>query len=75
MAVVQIEQKYHVLWLTIDRPQQRNAMNDEVLAGLAEGIRQAEASSDIRAVVITGAGDKAFCASGDLKAASAALYP
>jgi enoyl-CoA hydratase/carnithine racemase len=69
-TVVKTEKRDHVLWLTIDRPQQRNAMNDEVLTALAEGIRQAEASSDIRAVVITGAGDKAFCAGGDLKAAA-----
>ncbi|MEH6822619.1 MAG: enoyl-CoA hydratase-related protein [Motiliproteus sp.] len=70
MAVVQTENKDHVLWLTIDRPEQRNAINDEVLGLLADGIRLAEASSDIRAVVITGAGDRAFCAGGDLKAAA-----
>lgn len=69
-AVVNIEQKDQVLWLTIDRPEQRNALNDDVLAELAEGVRQAEASSAIRAVVITGTGNKAFCAGGDLKAAA-----
>jgi crotonobetainyl-CoA hydratase len=67
---VQTKKKDHVLWLTIDRPEQRNAMNDEVLSELAYGIRQAEASSDIRAIVITGTDDKAFCAGGDLKAAA-----
>jgi enoyl-CoA hydratase/carnithine racemase len=35
MAVVQTKKKDHVLGLTIDRPEQRNAMNDEVLSGLA----------------------------------------
>jgi len=70
MAVVQIEEKDYVLWLTIDRPQQRNAMNEEVLVQLAAGIRQAEASSHVRAVVMTGAGERAFCAGGDLKSAT-----
>ena len=70
MALVKIEQKENVLWLTIDRPESRNAVNDDVLAELAEGIRQAEANPEIRAVVLTGAGEKAFCAGGDLKAAA-----
>lgn len=70
MAVVRTEEKDHVLWLTIDRPQHHNAMNDAVLAGLAEGVRQAEAGDDIRAVVITGVGEQAFCAGGDLKSAA-----
>jgi enoyl-CoA hydratase/carnithine racemase len=35
LSVVQTKKKDHVLWLTIDRPEQRNAMNDEVLSGLA----------------------------------------
>ena len=67
MVTVRTEEKDHVLWLTIDRPGQHNAMNDEVFAGLAAGIRQAEVSDDVRAVVITGAGERAFCAGGDLK--------
>lgn len=70
MTVVQTENRNHVLWLTINRPEQRNAMNKEVLTRLTEEIRQAEANIDIRGVVITGAGDKAFCAGGDLKAAA-----
>ncbi len=56
-----------VFWITIDRPQLRNAINDDVIAGIAEGLRQAESAPDVRAVVLTGAGDRAFCAGADLQ--------
>lgn len=54
------------LTLTIDREERRNALNAEVMTGLAAGLDRAEADPDIRVVVITGAGDRAFCAGGDL---------
>lgn len=53
-------------WIAIDRPEQRNAFNDEVLLGIAEAIADAQRDASIRAVVLTGAGDRAFCAGGDL---------
>lgn len=56
-----------VAWITINRPQLRNAINEEVIAGIADGLRQATECSDVRAVVLTGAGDKAFCAGADLQ--------
>jgi enoyl-CoA hydratase len=55
-----------VLRLTIDRPDVRNALNAEVLAGLIAGLRGATGDRDIRVVVLTGAGDRAFCAGADL---------
>ena len=55
-----------VATLTIDRPDRRNAINPEVVRALGEGLTRAEADGDVRAVVLTGAGDKAFCAGGDL---------
>lgn len=57
----------HVMTLTLNRPERRNAMNDTVIDGLRAGIEKAENDPDIRAIVITGAGDEAFCAGGDLK--------
>lgn len=54
------------LWLTIDRPQRRNALNAEVVAGLREGLRAAHADPQVRVIVLTGAGDQAFCAGADL---------
>ncbi len=52
--------------LTIDDPERRNPMTTEVLAGLLDGVRSAAADAHIRVVIITGAGDRAFCAGGDL---------
>jgi methylglutaconyl-CoA hydratase len=56
----------HVLTITINRPDKRNAMNAEVIAGIAAGWRAAHEDGDIRIIVLTGAGDKAFCAGADL---------
>ncbi|MCP1845911.1 enoyl-CoA hydratase/carnithine racemase [Bradyrhizobium sp. USDA 4524] len=56
-----------VLYLTINRPERRNAVNPTVLAGLRDGIESANSDGNIRAVVITGAGDRAFCAGADLQ--------
>src|SRR5690606_7861424 len=53
--------------LTINRPEQRNALSDEVFDGLLSGLAHAYADDRVRAVVLTGAGDKAFCAGGDLR--------
>ncbi|HET7482045.1 MAG TPA: enoyl-CoA hydratase-related protein [Actinomycetota bacterium] len=52
--------------LTIDRPERRNAINPEVVRGLISGLDDAEANDEVRVLVITGAGDRAFCAGGDL---------
>lgn len=56
-----------VHWITINRPERRNALNHEVVAGIAQGIDQAQADPDCRAIVITGSGEAAFCAGADLK--------
>ncbi|MBK7950592.1 MAG: enoyl-CoA hydratase/isomerase family protein [Deltaproteobacteria bacterium] len=67
-APVRCESRGPVYWITIDRAERRNAINDDVARGIADGLRAAEAQPGIRAVVLTGAGDKAFCAGGDLQA-------
>ncbi len=54
------------LWITINRPARRNALTDEVLEGIARGYEAAEADSGVRVIVLTGSGDKAFCAGADL---------
>lgn len=65
-AELRIDRRGPALWLTIDRPAQRNAMNGAVIAGIRAGLAQAHADPAVRAVVLTGAGDKAFCAGADL---------
>lgn len=56
-----------VAWLTINRPEARNALNREVREGLFDGFRRFSADPAARVLVLTGAGDRAFCAGGDLK--------
>lgn len=62
-----IETKGRVQWITINRPDVRNALNDNVLNGIREGVQQAMDAPDIRAIVLTASGNRAFCAGGDLK--------
>ncbi|MED5371142.1 MAG: enoyl-CoA hydratase-related protein [Myxococcota bacterium] len=57
----------HLWWLTLDRPEARNAWSDEMLAAFLAAIDQAEADDEVRCVALTGAG-RAFSAGGDLKA-------
>jgi enoyl-CoA hydratase/carnithine racemase len=56
-----------VAWLTIERPEARNALNAAVRAGLFSGTRRFNADDSAKVLVLTGAGDKAFCAGADLK--------
>ena len=56
-----------ILTLTIDRAPVRNALNEQVMIQLRNQLLQAEREVDLRAIVITGAGEKAFCAGADLK--------
>ncbi|HEY7822536.1 MAG TPA: enoyl-CoA hydratase-related protein [Acidimicrobiia bacterium] len=52
--------------ITIDDPERRNPMSVETMAGLLERTREAMDDPEVRVLVYTGAGDKAFCAGGDL---------
>lgn len=58
----------NVCTIKINRPEHRNALNDSVVAGLMAAFKAAQADDACRAIVLTGAGDRAFCAGGDLKA-------
>lgn len=65
----------HVATITIDRPERRNAITEGVIAGIADGLARAARDPEIRAVVLTGAGDKAFCAGADLAGGAARFGP
>ncbi len=55
-----------VLTVTINRPDRRNAMTWEVIAGLRAQVASAKSDPTVRVLVLAGAGDKAFCAGADL---------
>ena len=63
---VKLERRGAVQWITIDREARRNALNEEVVRIIDRAIAEASADRDCRAIVLTGAGDKAFCAGADL---------
>src|SRR5919198_247511 len=60
------EVKDAVATVTLNRPDQRNALNGELLAALVEAMKRARDDEAVRAVVLTGAGEKVFCAGADL---------
>jgi enoyl-CoA hydratase/carnithine racemase len=53
-------------WLTINRPDHRNALDGAVIQGLLKGLKRAAEDDAARTVILTGAGDRAFCAGADL---------
>ena len=62
-----IEKRGTAVWVTLNRPASRNALSLAVNLKLQQMESAFDWNDDIRAVVITGAGDKAFCAGADLK--------
>lgn len=62
-----VERHGHVLVITINRPEARNAVNSAVSTAVGDALQQAQEDPDVRAAVITGAGPS-FCAGADLKA-------
>jgi enoyl-CoA hydratase/carnithine racemase len=55
-----------VATVTLNRPEQRNALSNVMLGELVEAMERVRDDDDVRAVVLTGAGDKVFCAGADL---------
>ncbi|MBK8252066.1 MAG: enoyl-CoA hydratase/isomerase family protein [Polyangiaceae bacterium] len=64
---VKLTKRGSVAILQIDRESRRNALSRETLLAFGRLGRECVADNDVRAIVITGAGDKAFCAGADLK--------
>ena len=64
---VRCEIKDHVAWVTIDRPDVLNAIDDASEARLREIWLELERNREVRVAVLTGAGDRAFCAGADVK--------
>jgi len=55
-----------VATVTLDRPEARNALSTQMLGELVDAMERARDDDEVRAVVLTGSGDKVFCAGADL---------
>jgi enoyl-CoA hydratase/carnithine racemase len=74
-AAVLTEQRGAALWITIHREERRNAINPEVIQRIHAGIELAAGTPGLRAIVLTGAGQKAFCAGADLSKGTDVFSP
>ena len=64
--VVLTQRRGRAMWIWINREQRRNAINPDVIAGIHAAIVAAGTDETLRAIVLTGVGDKTFCAGADL---------
>jgi enoyl-CoA hydratase/carnithine racemase len=67
MPILLEEERDDILLLTLNRPEARNALSGELAEMLSAKMESIADRRDLRAVIITGSGDKAFCAGTDLK--------
>ena len=65
---VLLEKRSELAWITLNRPQKLNSINDEVREQLPQALMDAEADEAVRAIVLQGAGERAFCAGADVAA-------
>lgn len=71
MSEITIEHRDATTWVTLNRPDVRNALSRDMNERLAELATELTDREETRAIVLTGAGEKAFCAGADLKDAAA----
>jgi len=67
MASILYEKKQHLAYITLNRPEVLNCFNYETLKNLGEVVSSIHTDKEVRCVIITGAGEKAFSAGADLK--------
>lgn len=62
-----VEEKQTIQFITINRPSQLNALNKETIEELSSAFQKAEENTNIRVIILTGTGEKAFVAGADIK--------
>ena len=67
MDILLCERRDHVAYITLNRPERRNALSLALQEALVQAFSDAGEDSDVWAIVLTGAGERAFCAGADLK--------
>lgn len=66
-GVLLVHDEPHIRTLTLNRPERANALSQELIRTLIEEVIRADEDPDVRVIVFTGAGERAFCAGFDLK--------
>lgn len=64
---VRLEIEPPLAWITLNRPDKLNALNQALLEGLRETLEAATASSEVAVIAVTGSGERAFCAGADVR--------
>ena len=67
MSAVLLETRAAVAWITLNRPDAMNAIDEQMREQLPVALRTADADPDVRVLVLQGAGPRAFCAGADIK--------
>lgn len=66
-GAVLYDRRDHIATVTLNRPRALNAINEDVRVGLLGAMTQAEQDDEVAAVILRGAGDRAFCVGADIK--------
>ena len=66
MQFVKLDIQAPAAVLTIDRPDCLNALNSQVFREIAQGLEELEANDEVKVIIVTGAGEKAFAAGADI---------
>jgi enoyl-CoA hydratase/carnithine racemase len=69
---VEVERRGAIGWIVLNRPDQINAINDDIRRGVPAALAELDADPSVRVIVIRGAGERGFCAGADIKERRAA---
>jgi enoyl-CoA hydratase len=64
---VEVERRGAVGWIVLNRPDQINAINDDIRRGVPAALAELDSDPSVRVIVIRGAGERGFCAGADIK--------
>lgn len=64
---IKYERRENVAWVTLNRPDQINAINDGIRSGITQALEQADSDPEVRTIVLIGSGPRGFCAGADIK--------
>jgi enoyl-CoA hydratase len=66
MAMVEVRREPPIAWVTLNRPERLNALNSQALIDLREAFQHLSHDDEVRVIILTGAGDRAFAAGADI---------